>query len=180
MYLKHMKYNNSCFPCALQMALVNVGNLPPTYGDKLEDDFNRMMADETGFTLNQRRPDETLIFKIIPSLGLPLGKGFLVGPKTLSGCEQACARKINEALTANENVAFVIGEDHALAVFKDPRTGKWCKVYPCPESEGPYENEYFDNICARGAKGFISLSEDGSQDKDFTGGNFVMMVSQEH
>jgi hypothetical protein len=175
MYLKHMKYNNSCFPCALQMALVNVGNLPPTYGDKLEDDFNRMMADETGFTLNQRLPDETLIFKIIPSLGLPLGKGFLVGPKTLSGCEQACARKINDALAANENVAFVIGKDHAVAVFKDSETGKWYRANPSPRNDPP--EEYGDNISARGEDGSIVLSSSG---RNIYGGHFVMMVSQEH
>ena len=176
MYSKKQKYTNSCFPCALQIALVNVGNLSPDYGDKLEDDFNSEMLNITGNTqdLNSNAPNEEQVLGIISSLGLPLGNGFLVGPTELSGCEQQYADRINNALTANENVAFVIGfggNGHAFAIFKDSETGLWYLADPRD-----------DGCCDDGNINAI-VYDDGSfalSGRYTVGGNFVMMVSREH
>ena len=184
MYIKKQKYKNSCFPCALQMALVNVGNLSPDNGDNLEDGFNRKMLERTnpirGLNTDPP-PDEALVCGIISSLGLPLGKGFLVGPTELSGCEQQYADRINNALTANENVAFVIGYadnfGHAYAIFWDHETRKWYRVNPSTEE---IMNQC-DDIRAHVENGGIVLSDVGSNPvRNIVGGNFVMMVSREH
>ena len=181
MYIKKQSYQNSCFPCALHMALVNVGNLSPDYGDKLEDDFNTEMEARTNPTrdLNTNPPtDEALVCGIISSLKLPLGNGFLVGPTELSGREQHYAQRINAALEANENVAFVIGEDHAFAIFWDPQTRKWYRVNPSTEE---IMNQC-DDIRAHVENGYIVLSEvvGATVVRNIVGGNFVMMVSREH
>ena len=181
MYIKKQKYKNSCFPCALQMALVNVGNLSPDYGDKLEDDFNSEMLNITGNThdLNSNAPNEEQVLGIISSLGLPLGNGFLVGPTELSGCEQQYADRINNALTANENVAFVIGVveafGHAYALFRDDRTREWCLVDP--RMDMPNVIDRCDNIRAKVKNGGIVFSEGESV---IAVGNLVMMVTREH
>ena len=179
MYIKKQSYQNSCFPCALHMALVNVGNLP-----NLEKDFNREMLNITGNTqdLNSNdAPNEEQVLGIISSLRLPLGKGFLVGPTELSGCEQQYADRINNALTANENVAFVIGYadnfGHAYAIFWDHETRKWYRVNPSTEE---IMNQC-DDIRAHVENGGIVLSDVGSNPvRNIVGGNFVMMVSREH
>ena len=183
MYIKKQSYQNSCFPCALQMALVNVGNLPTTYGDNLENDFNTEMEARTNPTrdLNTNPPpDEALVCGIISSLGLPLGNGFLVGPTELSGREQHYAQRINAALEANENVAFVIGEDHAFAIFWDPQTHKWYLVDP--RMDVPNVIDQCDDIRAHVENGGIVLSEvvGATVVRNIVGGNFVMMVSREH
>jgi hypothetical protein len=165
------------------MALVNVGNLSPDYGDQLEDDFNSEMLNITGNThdLNSNAPNEEQVLGIISSLRLPLGKGFLVGPTELSGCEQQYADRINNALTANENVAFVIGYadnfGHAYAIFWDHETRKWYRVNPSTEE---IMNQC-DDIRAHVENGGIVLSDVGSNPvRNIVGGNFVMMVSREH
>lgn len=177
MYIKKQSYQNSCFPCALHMALVNVGNLP-----NLEKDFNREMLNITGNTqdLNSNdAPNEEQVLGIISSLGLPLGNGFLVGPTELSGCEQQYADRINNALTANENVAFVIGVveafGHAYALFRDDRTREWCLVDP--RMDMPNVIDRCDNIRAKVKNGGIVFSEGESV---IAVGNLVMMVTREH
>ena len=183
MYLKKQSYHGSCFSCALQMALINLGNLPQTYGTKLEDDFNDKMKKITNDTQNLETndPNEELVCEIISSLGLPLGNGFLAGPTELSGCEQYYAQRINDALAANENVAFVIGDEHAFAVFWDSQTRKWYCVDPIYDV--PNVIDQCNNIYARVLNdGYIVFSEVGSNPiKNIAGGKrFLMMVSQEH
>ena len=188
MYIKKQKYKNSCFPCALQMALVNVGNLSPDNGDNLEDGFNRKMLERTnpirGLNTDPP-PDEALVCGIISSLGLPLGNGgFLVGPTVLSGYEQHFAQRINNALAANENVAFVIGvaetSGHAFAIFWDPQTRKWYLVDP--RMDVPNVIDQCDDIRAHVENGYIVLSAvvGSTVVRNIVGGNFVMMVTREH
>ena len=183
MYIKKQKYKNSCFPCALQIALVNVGNLSPDNGDELEDNFNTEMLQKTGYDLNTHAPNESLVHEIISSLDLRLdlhlGNGFLVGPTELSGCEQYYADRINNAIAANENVAFVIGVveafGHAYAIFRDDRTRKWCLVDS--RMDMPNVIDRCDNIRAKVKNGGIVFSEGESV---IAVGNLVMMVTREH
>lgn len=130
MYQKNQKYHNSCYPCALQIALVNIGNLPENYGDKLEDDFNERFYDLTGRNLDEMAPNENQIASIISSLGLPLGRGAMLGPEILRGNERRCADRINQLIEQNPNAAFVIGENHAFSIYRCEEEGKWYLVDP--------------------------------------------------
>ena len=105
-----------------------------------------------------------------------------MGPTELSGREQHYAQRINDALRANENIAFVIGNadnfGHAYAIFWDHETSKWYHVNPSTEE---IMNQC-DDIRAHVEHGGIVLSEvvGGTVGRNIVGGNFVMMVSREH
>ena len=181
MYKKTQKYQNSCYPCALQIALVNIGNLPEDYGDKLEDDFNEMFYDLTGRNLDEMAPNEYQIANIISSLDLPLGIGMMLGPEFIQGNEINCARRINQLIEQCPDAAFVIGQAHAFAVYRAEEDGKW--YLADPRALEPDEQVGCERVWARANERYNSIEliyEDGSgAEKVIAGGWFFIMISPE-
>ena len=181
MYQKTQKYNNSCYPCALQIALVNIGNLPENYGDKLEDDFNEMFIELTGRNLDEMPPNEEQIASIISSLGLPLGRGIILGPDLLRGNERSCARRINQLIDQYPNPAFVVGENHAFAIYRCEEDGKWYLVNP--RDYEPTREFICDEVRVRPNEETHMLelyyNDDRGNEVPIFGGWFFIMVTPE-
>lgn len=126
---KTMKYNNSCFPCCIQIILANMKICGQN--DQIEDLWNQWID------LNATAPDGDQVLEYVRKTTLfNFDKLKIIVPKMLSSNKDDNDFGVNfqrEAGTYFDNyTAMIVGCAHACVIYKKKTTG-YVYIYPSRE-----------------------------------------------
>lgn len=129
---KTMKYQQSCFPCSLQVILCNLGYV--AQDDSIEDYWNRIHIENTGSSLVQQAPTEQQVHSYLartPELG---NSGVIFSPTNFGRdtIDEIVERVKRDFINATAPVGMIAGIGHANVFFKDT-ANKMYHLNPSPD-----------------------------------------------
>lgn len=130
--VKSMAYNNSCFPCCVQMALTNLNYAGQN--DSVENDWNDFHMEKTGKGLNDSAPNEDQVHEYLSRTSQLEGEGMICTPTFVQEetLDPIIERLQDEFVNAAGPAALIAGSSHANLFFKRA-DGKIVWVNPMPD-----------------------------------------------
>lgn len=178
---KTMRYQQSCFPCSLQVILNNLGYVGRD--DSIEEYWEQLHIENTGRSLTQQAPTEEQVHSYIartPELG---NRGVVFSPTNFGqDTINEIVGKVNrDFVHATGPVGMIAGIGHAKVFFKDANN----RVYhlnPSPDRENTYvrrvENLQAEAIVSDDETEWaVRLSGDLGDDQLFHAAQFIMIIS---
>lgn len=129
---KEMKYQNSCYPCSLQIILANLGYAGKD--ESIEDLWDRLHRRYDSNGLNHSAPNEQQVHEYLAATPQWGNRGVVYSPTFMQGetMPQIAERIIRDFIKKKGPVGMIAGIGHATVFFKKA-DGRILHLNPSPD-----------------------------------------------